>query len=99
MAKVDVQLTEKVASLARLALSKEEKSSFTEQLGQILGYIEKISEVNVDGVEPMINPHDQILSLREDVAAEPFLNEEGNPKILDSAPDQLYDGFKVPQIL
>ncbi len=41
-----------LATLARLALTPEEKTRFTAQLGDILGYIEQLKTVNVDGVEP-----------------------------------------------
>lgn len=41
-----------LATLSRLALTSEEKMKFAAQLGDIVGYIEKLREVNVDGVEP-----------------------------------------------
>jgi len=41
-----------LATLARLALTPEEKTRFTAQLGDILGYIEQLKTVNVEGVEP-----------------------------------------------
>lgn len=41
-----------LATLSRLALTPEEKATFAAQLGDIVGYIEKLKEVNVDGVEP-----------------------------------------------
>lgn len=41
-----------LATLSRLALTPEEKATFSAQLGDIVGYIEKLKEVNVDGVEP-----------------------------------------------
>jgi aspartyl-tRNA(Asn)/glutamyl-tRNA(Gln) amidotransferase subunit C len=48
-AKIDIDY---VANLARIALTAEEKELFGGQLGQILGYIEKLNTVNVEGVEP-----------------------------------------------
>lgn len=42
-----------IAKLARLALTTEEKTAFAEQLGDVLGHIEKLKEVNVAGIEPM----------------------------------------------
>ncbi len=41
-----------LATLSRLALTPEEKATFAAQLEDIVGYIEKLKEVNVDGVEP-----------------------------------------------
>jgi aspartyl-tRNA(Asn)/glutamyl-tRNA(Gln) amidotransferase subunit C len=44
---------EKIAELARLELTSEETDSFTEQLGSILGYIEKLNELDTADIEPM----------------------------------------------
>jgi len=44
---------EYVANLARIALSDAEKARFTQQLGEILHYVEKLKQVDVSGVEPM----------------------------------------------
>jgi aspartyl-tRNA(Asn)/glutamyl-tRNA(Gln) amidotransferase subunit C len=41
-----------LATLSRLALTPEEKARFAAQLGDILGHIEQLKQVNVDGVEP-----------------------------------------------
>lgn len=41
-----------LANLSRLSLTPEEKKIFSAQIGDIVGYIEKLKEVNVDGVEP-----------------------------------------------
>ncbi|MFW6217574.1 MAG: Asp-tRNA(Asn)/Glu-tRNA(Gln) amidotransferase subunit GatC [Verrucomicrobiota bacterium] len=46
-----------VANLARIELSDEEKSKLGSQLEDILGYFDKINQVNVDGVEPMAHAH------------------------------------------
>jgi aspartyl-tRNA(Asn)/glutamyl-tRNA(Gln) amidotransferase subunit C len=43
---------DRLATLSRLALTSEEKTKFAAQLGDILGYIEQLKQVNVDGVEP-----------------------------------------------
>lgn len=43
---------EHLAMLSRLALTDAEKTKFTAQLGDILGYIEQLKQVNVEGVEP-----------------------------------------------
>jgi len=42
----------RLATLSRLALTPEETATFSAQLDDIVGYIEKLKEVNVDGVEP-----------------------------------------------
>lgn len=50
--KNDVDVTY-LAQLARLDFTQEEISLFQSQLNQIIGYVQKISELNVDGIEPM----------------------------------------------
>ncbi len=44
---------EHIATLARIALTEDEKRVFASQLGDVLAYIEKLKEVDVSGVEPM----------------------------------------------
>lgn len=46
-----------VAGLARIELTEAEKEKFSAQLGQILGYFEKLSKVDVEGVEPCAHAH------------------------------------------
>ena len=55
-----------VAELARLELTDEEKSVFQPQLENIVKYVEKISEVDVEGVEPMMHGRMLVNAFRED---------------------------------
>ncbi len=99
MAEIDEALTRRVAELAKLELSAEETRSFTAQLGTILGYIEQLKAVKVEGVEPMNHPLEMETPLRED-AANPFpVDANGQPKVLKHAPDVINGGFKVPPII
>ncbi len=61
--KIDVAY---VAELARLELTEEEKRVFQPQLENIVKYVEKISSVNVDGVEPMMHGRTLVNAFRED---------------------------------
>jgi aspartyl-tRNA(Asn)/glutamyl-tRNA(Gln) amidotransferase subunit C len=99
MTTVDQELTRKIAHLARLELSDEEVKVFTGQLKEILAHVEEISQVNVNGIEPMTCPIPLELHLREDEAKPDPKDEDGHPKVLKSAPDVFYDGYKVPPIL
>lgn len=92
-------LTRQMAELARLELSDAEVTTFTSQLGQILKYIEQLQEVHVDGVDAMISPIELETSYREDCVLPSPTSADGKPKVLESAPDTLDDGFKVPPIL
>ncbi len=85
----------KVAQLARLQLSEADVSRFTKQLGQVLGYVEMLNELNTDGVEPLAHPLEIANVLREDVPT-PSLSREA---ALSNAPKADGRCFLVPQIL
>ena len=99
MVEVNTALTRRVADLARLELSDLEVETFTHQLGDILKYIEQLQKVETTGVEPLTHPLELSVFLRPDEARHFPRDGQGKPKVLGSAPDVLYDGFKVPQIL
>jgi len=86
-----------VARLARLALSPEEEERFAAQLGHVLEYIERLSAVDVSGVEPLSFAGDEKagLTLRDD-APVPSLPRE---KVLEQAPQQDGKAFVVPRII
>ena len=85
----------KVAKLARLQLSEADVDRFTQQLGQVLGYVEMLNELNTDGVEPLAHPLEIENVLREDVPT-PSLTREA---ALSNAPKSDGRCFLVPQIL
>ena len=96
---VKEDLTLQVAELARLELSEEEVRTFTAQLSNILKYMETLQEVDVRGVEPLLHPLELETPFREDEVHVFPVDSEGNSKVLESAPEILYSGFKVPPIL
>ena len=84
-----------VAELARLELTDEEKAVFQPQLEGIVKYVEKISEVNVDGVEPMMHGRPLANAFREDTVR-PSLDHE---KALVNAPARVGEEFLLPKIV
>ena len=84
-----------VAELARLELSDEERAVFQRQLEDIVGYVEKISEVDVSGVEPMMHGRPLVNAFREDVVR-PSLDREA---ALANAPARVGDEFLLPKIV
>lgn len=96
---VEESLTRKVAFLSRLSLSDEEVRAFTPQIDKILNYIEQLSEVKTEGVKPLFSPVEWNAPVRPDVAKPGLKDADGKPKVLRSAPETLYEGFKVPPIL
>jgi len=92
-------LTQKVAKLARLELTPQEITTFTNQLKNILEYVGSLQSVDVSGVQPLTHPVASTTFMREDVIVESPKDSEGKPKVMQCAPDALYDGYKVPQII
>jgi aspartyl-tRNA(Asn)/glutamyl-tRNA(Gln) amidotransferase subunit C len=90
---------EKIAELARLELTPEETAAFTEQLGAILNYIDKLNELDTTDITPMshclIAETDIERAGREDVAR-PGL---GQKLAIENAPDSEAGFFKVPKVI
>lgn len=84
-----------VAKLARLDLTEDELTRMTRQLEPILGYVAKISQLNVDNVQPMAHALPLHNVLREDVIEPPLPLE----KVLQNAPEVDGAFFAVPKIL
>jgi aspartyl-tRNA(Asn)/glutamyl-tRNA(Gln) amidotransferase subunit C len=81
-----------VARLARLELSEEEVGRMAAELSKVLDHIEKIGELELEGVPPTSHVVDVVNALRAD-EPEPSLPRE---VILAAAPEPLHDGFGVP---
>lgn len=86
-----------LATLSRLALTPEEKAKFAAQLGDIVGYIEKLKEVNVDGVEPTAHATPIFNVLQADVPRDPALFTAEDA--LRNAPQQRDNMVVVPRVV
>ncbi len=84
-----------VAHLARLQLSDEEVERFTQQLGDILTYVEQLDEVDTEGVEPMAHAIELSNVLRSDEPRDSLPREAA----LGNAPRTDGKYFLVPPIL
>lgn len=84
-----------VADLARLELTPEETATFQKQLEDILGYIDQLSELDVEGIEPTAHASPVFDRIREDVAR-PGLEREA---FLNNAPDVAGDQLRVPKVI
>jgi aspartyl-tRNA(Asn)/glutamyl-tRNA(Gln) amidotransferase subunit C len=88
---------EHVARLARLALTEEEKERYTAQLGSILGYIEKLQELNTENVPPTSHVLPLANVWREDRVERGTL---GSPEeIVGNAPEREGPFFKVKKVI
>ena len=91
-AEIDVKY---VAHLARLALTPDEEVKLTAQLGNILGYIEKLRELDVSGVEPTAHAVPMVNLTRADEIRPSLAHEDA----LRNAPRQANGLFIVPKIV
>lgn len=89
------QDVEKVALLGRLQLTDSELSTMTEQLAQIVGYVDQLAEVDTTGVEPMAHAIELTNVFKEDVVADSLPREEA----LANAPHHDNRGYLVPAVL
>jgi aspartyl-tRNA(Asn)/glutamyl-tRNA(Gln) amidotransferase subunit C len=81
-----------VAKLARLRLSDAEVERMTGELSTILEHVERMDELDLDGVEPTSHVVELQNVLRDDVPRESLSRE----RALEGAPDAADDGFRVP---
>ncbi len=94
MASVEIDVNY-VAHLARIALTEVEAQKLGSQLGQILGYIEKLNELDVSQVEPTAHAVPLTNVTRPDVSRPSLPNEEA----LRNAPAKANGLFMVPKIV
>jgi aspartyl-tRNA(Asn)/glutamyl-tRNA(Gln) amidotransferase subunit C len=89
------QDVEKVALLARLQLSEAELATMSEQLAEIVGYVDHLAQVNTDGVEPMAHAIERTNVFRDDRVTVSLPREEA----LAGAPHHDSRGYLVPAVL
>ncbi len=92
---VDIDTVKRVARLARIAVTEDEASRMTGELNTILGFVEQLGEVNVDGVEPMTSVTPMEMKKRQDVVT------DGNKAddIVANAPATDENFFLVPKVV
>lgn len=84
-----------VALLARLELSEEEIERYTWELNRVLEHIEKLKELDIEGVEPTSHAVPLSNVFRPDEPGEPLPREEA----LMNAPDEVDGYFRVPRVV
>ena len=94
---VNQDVTRKIAHLSRLKLDENEIEQYTKELSKILDFVAQLSEVNVEGVEPVIHGIPLDAHMRDDQPIQ--LSEEKTKQIVACAEQSLYDQFRVPQVI
>lgn len=93
--KIDRATVDKIAHLARLELTEVEKERSIEELSEILSFMEKLNELDTDGVEPLIYMNEAVNVLRPDVVIQEMTREEA----LQNAPLKNSEYIKVSKVI
>jgi aspartyl-tRNA(Asn)/glutamyl-tRNA(Gln) amidotransferase subunit C len=92
---IDIDTARKVAKLARIRVEEANLPKLADQLSGILGFMEQLNEVNVDGIEPMVSVTPMRLARRKDVVTDGNIQSQ----ILKNAPDAREGFFAVPKVV
>jgi aspartyl-tRNA(Asn)/glutamyl-tRNA(Gln) amidotransferase subunit C len=92
---VDAATVRRIAHLARIAVADDEVEHLRGELNAILAFIEQLSEVDVDGVEPMTSVTPMVMKKRADVVTDGDMADE----ILKNAPAREDQFFVVPKVV
>lgn len=93
--KIDNATVDKIAHLARLEFENEAKEQIKKDMNNMLGFIEKLNELDTSNVEPLIYMSDEVNVLREDNVKHEITQDEA----LRNAPKHDSDYFKVPKVI
>ena len=92
---IDTATAAKVAKLARIKVEDNALPALAEEFNLILGFIEQLNEVDIEGVDPMTSVTPQRLKKRVDQITEG----DKQPLILSNAPDAREGFFAVPKVV
>jgi len=92
---VDTATVRHIAKLARIAMSDAEAEALVPELNNILGWVERLQEVDVEGVEPMTAVIPNTLRLRDDRVTDGGIREA----VLANAPVAEHGFFAVPKVI
>ena len=93
--KIDRELILKLEKLARLELSEEQRVKMIDDLNEMLQMVNKLDELNLENVEPLLHMSSQYNVTREDKVGIPLDKNEA----LSNAPDSDGDYFRVPKLI
>ena len=92
---VNDELVEKLSHLARLQFNEDEKADIKRDLQKMIQFVEKLNELDLDGVEPLLHMSDEVNVLRNDV----INGSVSRADALKNAPLHDDQFFKVPKVI
>ena len=96
---LDKETVRKVARLARIAETEERLEPLAKEISGILGWIEQLNEVDVEGVRAMASTVDVSLPLREDKLVEGYTGGGQPDNVVANAPKTEDHFFVVPKVV
>jgi aspartyl-tRNA(Asn)/glutamyl-tRNA(Gln) amidotransferase subunit C len=92
---VDAGTVRRVAHLARIAVAEDEIANLQSELNAILAFVEQLSEVDVDGIEPMTSVTPMAMKMRNDEVTDGAIADA----IVQNAPARADHFFLVPKVV
>ncbi|HEY8272372.1 MAG TPA: Asp-tRNA(Asn)/Glu-tRNA(Gln) amidotransferase subunit GatC [Pseudobdellovibrionaceae bacterium] len=92
---IDKKTIEHIAKLARLEITEDEATEYSQQLGKAMAHFEQISKVDTTGIEPLVTPAEIEDFWREDLVKQEFTPED----MVSNAPSKAGHLFKVPPVV
>ena len=92
---IDIETAARVAKLARIKVDDTDLPALADAFNGILGFIDQLNEVDVDGVEPMVSVTPMRLKRRSDEVSDGNIQD----KVLANAPDAREGFFAVPKVV
>jgi aspartyl-tRNA(Asn)/glutamyl-tRNA(Gln) amidotransferase subunit C len=93
--KIDREALDKIAHLSRLEFDEKDAEKMMQDMTNIVNWVEKLNEVNTEGVEPLTTMSHEINAFREDKVSEQLSREDA----LKNAPKSDSEYFRVPKVL
>ena len=93
--KITEEIVDHIAHLSRLKFEGDKKDAIKQDLENITSFMDVLSELPTDNVEPLIFMNDEVNVLREDVPQVSITHEEA----LKNAPKKDSDYFRIPKVL
>lgn len=93
--KINKELLQKIAHLARLEFDQDSEQAMMQDMTNILDWVEKLNELDTEGIEPLTTMSHEVNVMREDEVGDHLSHE----RALKNAPKKDKDYFRVPKVL
>jgi aspartyl-tRNA(Asn)/glutamyl-tRNA(Gln) amidotransferase subunit C len=92
---INEALLDHIANLSKLSFEGSEKEAIRQDLQRMIAFVDKLSELDTSGVEPLIFMSNEVNRLRDDITEQSVSHEEA----LRNAPKKDSDYFRIPKVL